>query len=142
MKKTIISIVCAIFTIFSLSSCYSYYYGAAFSQSNIVGKNEAHGKSSTIVFLQLFGGSGGSIQKAALDGRIDSIYRVEYEKSVILGGLIGIRTTHVYGSSSNLEKKGTTLENKRMTFEKKNTTNNSNIKLEDSIYQSRKKRAE
>ena len=129
MKKITFFIVCALLAIFSLSGCYSYHYGAAISQPNI-DKNEAHGKSSTVVILQLLGGKGGSIQKAAQDGKIDSIYRVEYEKSVIFGGLIGILTTHVYGHPSNVDDKGKTSNAIKKT---NNTTN------KDDIYNSQDK---
>ena len=99
MKKLIL-ISCSLLAILMLTGCYSYYYGTTFTQSNTVNKDEAHGESSSIVFLQLIGGGSGSVKEAVLDGQIDTIYRVEYEKSMILGGFLSIWTTHVYGSSS------------------------------------------
>lgn len=84
-----------------LSSCYTYRYSTSFSQTNVVSPKEAHGESSSPVVMCLFGGHSGSVKEAAENGKIDTIYRVEYEKSVILGGFVKVWTTHVYGSRKN-----------------------------------------
>lgn len=90
--------VCLIISSILLSGCFSYRYSTSFSQPNVVYKKEAHGTSSSTVFMYFFGGTSGSVKEAAEDGKIDTIYRVEYEKSVILGGVFQVWTTHVYGS--------------------------------------------
>ena len=132
MKKTFIFIASALFAIYTLTGCYSYHYGTAFSQPNAVNKDEAHGESSSVVLFQLIGGQSGSLKEAAQDGRIDTIYRVEYEKSVVLGGFITIWTTHVYGSLSKDATTGNSQKNinKSANQSKKK---NSNVKKIDNV---------
>ncbi|MBP5344666.1 MAG: TonB family protein [Bacteroidales bacterium] len=117
--------VCLLFLLILLSSCFSYRYSASFSQPNVITKNEVHGESSSPVFMYYFGGHSGSIKEAAENGNIDTIYRVEYEKQVILGGVFQVWTTHVYGSRKEdlpkLQKKTSPNNKKRKTSTTTNT---------------------
>ena len=95
--KYFTSLSFALICFFLLTGCYSYRYNAAISNPSISSK-EAHGESSSIIVFRLFGGQSGSIQEAAENGSIETINRVEYEKSNVFGSLIQVYTTHVYGS--------------------------------------------